>query len=235
MKSYTKTVGVGFATFGLCLGGVAAFGAGSASAAGTTTTTIATTTTTIAGTTTTTKPPAIPAVGGLTKYMALYVDTVQGGGGTPAALAGCSQSSVFQVGQVIVFRMYGEDLKTGKTLLVDNVKSVNVTVAGPTAGLTTTYPMTYSVNDGYWTYGLNTKLFSPGYLNFKVVATTMSVRGVKARKASPGHKAVRAVKAIPSYTGTFTQTGLASESQLQVIADYSVQPVLAAVTTPAVG
>jgi hypothetical protein len=230
MKNYTKTVGVSIATLGLCLGGFVALGAGSVSAATTTTTT-----TTIAGTTTTTKPPAIPAVGGLTKDMALYVDTVQGGGGTPAALAGCSQSSVFQVGQVIVFRMYGEDLMSGKTLLVDNVKSVNVTVAGPTAGLTTTYPMTYSVSDGYWTYGLNTKLFAPGYLNFKVVATTMSVRGVKARKASPGHKAVRAVKAIPSYTGTFTQTGLASESQLQVIADYSVQPVLAAVTPTTVG
>jgi hypothetical protein len=229
MKDFTKKLGVGVVTLGLGAGSMAVFGAGLASA-DTTTTTLATTTTTLA-TTTTTKPPAIPAVGGLSKAFALYVDTVEGGGGTPAALAGCAQTSVFQQGQVIVFRMYGEDLMSHKTLLVDNVKSVNVTVDGPAAGATTVYPMAYSSADGYWTYGLNSKAFAPGYLNFKVVVTTMAVKAVKAHKATATHKAVRAVKAVPTYTGTFTQTGLAGESQLQVIADYSVQPVNATTST----
>lgn len=181
-----------------------ALSAGSAAASGTTTTS-----------TTVTAPPI---QGTTPRLITMYVDTVQGAGGSPAPAAGCAMTNLFEQGQVVVFRMWGTDGATLAPLTDKNVKSANVII--PIAGGgTVTEPLAYAAHGtvAYWTYGWATTTSTPlGVVNFKVKVTTKRVPAV--RKKVKGHwKVIK--KAIPSYTGIFTQAGFPSVSQLTITPD----------------
>jgi hypothetical protein len=241
MKDFMKKVGVGSAALGLGVGGFAALGVSGASAqtgfdnqdtitlvstlvpAPTTTTTLApTTTTTLAPTTTTTTATATPASAGISNDFTINIDTATISGETDAVNAACSPTNTFSVGQTVLWRMYGKDLKTGKVLLPGsasgtaptattngNVNTVTVSLPGTTTGSVATVAMAYSTRDGYWTGVLSTAAYSPGNYNYTVTVTTYPVAGVKghkAVKATKSHKAikaVKAVKAIPVMTYTY--------------------------------
>src|ERR1017187_2640823 len=233
MKEFMKKVGVGTAALGLSVGGLSAFGVGGASAqsgfvnqdtltlvasltpatttttVATTTTTVATTTTTVAPTTTTTTPPALA---GISSDFTINIDTATTSSETDAVNAACSPTNSFSVGQTVLWRMDGKDLKTGKILLPGsapgtaataatpgNVNSVVVSLPGTTTGSVAKVPMAYSTRDGYWTGVLTMTAYSPGNYNYTVTVTTFPVAGVKghkAVKATKTHKAIKAVKTI---------------------------------------
>jgi hypothetical protein len=217
MKDFTKKLGVGFVALGLGAGSVALFGAGLASADTTTTTT------TLAPTTTTTKPPAVPVVTGISKDFVIHADTATITGETPAVDAACSPTNTFQIGQTILFRMYGENLASGKTLLAANTKSVTVSIPGITTGSTATVALAYSVNDGYWTGILKTAGYTPGSYNYTMTVVSNPIAGVKGRKAvkaSATHKAVKAVKAvkaIPAMTYAYGVGSMANQVTVSLV------------------
>jgi hypothetical protein len=244
MKDFMKKVGVGSVALGLGVAGFAALGVSAASAqsgfdnqdtitlvasltpatttttiAPVTTTTLASTTTTTVASTTTTTPPASA---GISKDFTVNIDTATVSGETDAVNAACSPTNTFSVGQTVLWRMYGVDLQTGKTLLPGaapgvaasattpgNVNTVVVSLPGTTTGSVAAVPMAYSTRDGYWTAVLATTKYSPGNYNYTVTVTTYPVKGVTghaAKKATKTHKAIKAVKtikAIPAMTYTY--------------------------------
>jgi hypothetical protein len=223
MKDFTKKVGVGFVALGLGAGSVALFGAGLASAdTSTTTTTLATTTTT--------KPPAIPVTTGISKDFAIHADTATISGETPAVDAACSPTNTFQIGQTILFRMYGENIISGKTLLAANTKSVTVSMPGITTGSVASVVLNYSVNDGYWTGTLKTVGYAPGAYNYTMTVVSNRVAGVKGRKAvkaSATHKAVKAVKAIkpiPSMTYVYGTGAMVNQVTVSLVTTLTAAP-----------
>lgn len=238
MKKFIQKVGVASVALGLGVSGFAALGAGGATVAPTgfvnqdtitlvsslvpvippvTTTTIApTTTTTVAPTTTTTVAPATPASAGISKDFTINIDTATVSGETDAVNAACSATNTFSVGQTVLWRMYGMDVKTGKVLqpgaalgaaksttTPGNVNTVIVSLPGVTTGSVATVPMTYSTRDGYWTGTLVTSKYSAGSYNYTVTVTTYPVAGVKGHKATKGHKAVKAIKPIAAMTYSY--------------------------------
>jgi hypothetical protein len=231
MKDFTKKLGVGFVALGLGAGSVAVFGA-SLAAADTTTTT-----TTLAPTTTTTKPPAIPVTTGITKDFAIHADTATISGETPAVDAACSPTNTFQIGQTILFRMYGENLASGKTLLAANTKSVTVSIPGITTGSTASVVLAYSVNDGYWTGTLKTAGYAPGAYNYTMTVVSNRIAGVKGRKAvkaSATHKAVKAIKAvksIPTMTYVYGTGPMVNQVTVSLVTSLTAAPT----TTTTVG
>jgi hypothetical protein len=135
-----------------------------------------------------------------------YVDTVTGGG-SPKPSAPCAITNLFQAGQVVVFRMWGVNAKAGGATLTDNtVKKAFVTI--PQAGGTSAViQLTYAAHGttAYWTGAWNTTASTPvGVVNFRVTVTTMPVK-----KTKKHHK-------IPAVTGTFSQAGFPSVSQLTI-------------------
>jgi hypothetical protein len=231
MKDFTKKLGVGFVALGLGAGSVAVFGAGLAAADTTTTTT------TLAPTTTTTKPPAIPVTTGITKDFAIHADTATISGETPAVDAACSPTNTFQIGQTILFRMYGENLISGKTLLAANTKSVTVSMPGITTGSTASVVLNYSVNDGYWTGTLKTAGYAPGAYNYTMTVVSNRIAGVKGRKAVKASatrkavKAVRAVKPIPTMTYVYGTGPMVNQVTVSLVTSLTAAPT----TTTTVG
>ncbi len=199
-----KRVVAALAAGALSLSGFALIGASTASADSTTSTTLAN---------------PIQGTGNLPVY--LNVDTVVGGGGTGVLKApiGCALTNEFYVGQTVVFRMSGVNVGSGGTPLTPaNVKSAVVVIPG----VTTPAPMNYG-NHGtvaFWTYGWNTTGYATlGVVNFQIVVTTKAIPAVtKIVKFRRGAKVLRRrvfiKRAVPSATFTYTQTGLATPSQL---------------------
>jgi hypothetical protein len=212
---------------GLGLSGVATLSGGSA-LGDTTTTTLATTTTTVA---------AIPANAGISKDFAINADTATISGETPAVDAACSPTNTFQIGQTVLFRMYGQDLVTALPLLAANTKSVTVSIPGTTAGSTAKVAMAYSTRDGWWTGTLVTTGYAAGNYNYTMTIVTnpvKGVKGVKAEKATKGHKAVKfvkAIKAIPSMTYVYGVGGFDNQSTVTLVTSLTTP----ATTTTTVG
>lgn len=192
MRNFVKTAGIGITAVSI---GLAAFAMTTAGAA----------THNPHATTTTLAPPQ---QGDGTHPLGLYVDTVQGAGGTPAAAAGCSQTNLFQLGQVVVFRMTGtENLTGGLPLTTKNVTRAYVYIPG--VGNKSLAYGTHG-SSSYWTLGWGTTGYPLGVVNFKVVVTTKKLFKNELYKGSPQY---------PAQTGTFTQAGLAPPSVLTIVPD----------------
>jgi len=136
-----------------------------------------------------------------------YVDTVQGAAGSPKPAAGCAITNLFEAGQQVVFRMWGVNAKAGGVTLTDKtVKKAFVTI--PQAGGTSmTVPLAYGAHGttAYWTGAWSTTTTTPvGVVNFTLTVVT---KPVKKTKMHPR---------ISSLTGTFSQAGLPSVSQLTI-------------------
>jgi hypothetical protein len=145
-------------------------------------------------------PAPAPPIQGSKLAVVMYVDTVQGSGGTPKPTVGCSQTNLFKQGQQVVFRMWGIDVKAGGTALTPkNVKSAVVNIPGLSAPI----PLAYG-NHGtvaFWASAWKIDTAYPlGVVNFSVVVKT---------KADKKHH-------LKSYTARFTQTGFAQPSLLTV-------------------
>lgn len=153
-------------------------------------------------TTTTFAPPINGSVP--VHNMAMYVDTVQGAGGSPAPAVGCSMSNEFIVGQVVVFRMWGVEIPSGgPSLVAANVKSATVTIPGVTAPIPFAYGTHGTVS--YWTAAWPTTGYANlGIVHFLVTVVTNPIPATKAHAA------------IPSLTGHFSQNGMPAPSQLTI-------------------
>lgn len=145
-----------------------------------------------------------PPVQGAKKGVVLYVDTVQGAGGSPAPAVGCSQTNLFRQGQVVVFRMWGIDAKHGGVALTSkNVKSAVVTIPGQAP-----IQMVYGAHGkapgpvvSFWSAPWKTSSSTAlGVVNFTITVKT------KANKKTH----------IKSVSGTFSQTGFSPSSQLTI-------------------
>lgn len=175
--------------------------------------------TTTTGTSTTVTQP--PVQGTTPRLVTMYVDTVQGAGGSPKPAAGCAITNLFEQGQVVVFRMWGTDgADGGLPLTQKNVKSavVSIPLAG---GGSTTLPLAYAAHGSYayWTTPWNTtKSTALGVVNFTVTVKTLPIPGIR-KKIAKHWKWI--VKPIPSQTGTFSQLGFPSVSQLTITPDAS--------------
>lgn len=157
MRGFTKRAGIGLVALGISFGGVAVLGGASATGAAS------------KSTSTTTTVPA-PVQGSAPKKFEMFVDTVQGAGGVPAAAAACSMTNVFEQGQVIVFRMYGTDIQTNKPLTSANVEKAWVSIPGE-ANLA----MSYGPRDPYWTVAFKTAGYAIGTVNFTVTMVSKKV------------------------------------------------------------
>jgi hypothetical protein len=170
----------------------------------------------LASTAATTLPPPIQGVKALP--VILSSDTVTGGG-TPTVAVTCAQTNYFKIGQIVVFRMWGNDVVNGGYALTpQNVlapttakpaSGANVIIPNPAnANKPITLPMSYvqepytapaskqiSYWEAHWTVPAG---YTLGVIPFKIVAKTLPT------------------KFLPSFTGTYTQKGFAAASQLQV-------------------
>lgn len=182
--------------------------------------------------TTTTTPTTVtapPVQGTAPRNVTMYVDTIQGSGGSPKPAAGCAITNLFEQGQVVVFRMWGTNGAGGGIPLTDQtVKSAYVTIPG-TNGTSTQLKLAYAAHGtvAYWTTPWFTTTTTPvGVVNFTVTVTTDPIPGVRAKVRVPGTKRsahkfewVWTKKPVPSLTGTFTQQGFPSISQLTITTD----------------
>lgn len=150
---------------------------------------------------TATPAPAPPVQGNKVNTL-LYVDTVTGTTGSPAAV--CAQTNLFKHGQMVVFRVWGVSVKAGgAALTTKNVKSAVVNIPGVdpvklaytahTRGL----PNPISYWEGAWVIPAS---YPIGVVDFSVVVTT---------KADKKHH-------LKSYTARFSQAPLSSASRLTV-------------------
>ena len=117
----------------------------------------------------------------------LYVDTVLGSGATgvlaPRFGVSCAVTSQFIVGQMIVFRVYGNDADLGGAVLdPTNVASASIQVAG----VANPVPLNYGNHSGvaFWTGVLKTGttagLYNTlGVINFKVTVVTKDQTSIK--------------------------------------------------------
>ncbi len=136
----------------------------------------------------------------------LSADTVEGAGGTPAA-APCAMTNLFRQGQIVVFRMWGVNVKLDGAALTDkNVISAVVKIPG----LAKPLPFTYGLHGtapnqvSFWTAVFPTKSYPLGIVNFTIVVKTKAVK-------KTAHQ-----KAVKSLTGTYTQKGFAAPSRLTI-------------------
>lgn len=140
-----------------------------------------------------------PPVQGAKKNIVLSVDTVQGSGGTPKAAVGCSQTNLFRQGQVVVFRMWGINVKAGGVALTDkNVKSATVNIPG-----TDPIPMVYGTHStvSFWTAPWKTSTSTPiGVVNFTITVVTKANKKAK----------------LKSMRATYSQAGFSANSQLTI-------------------
>jgi hypothetical protein len=150
-------------------------------------------------------PPPAPPVQGAKLAVVMYVDTVQGAAGNPAPAVGCAQTNLFRLGQQVVFRMWGVNVKLGGVALIPkNVKSAVVTIPGLSAPI----PLTYGAHGrapspvvSFWSAAWKIDAAYPlGVVDFAVV--------VKTKANNKLH-----VKAI---TARYTQDGFAPTSRLTV-------------------
>jgi hypothetical protein len=205
MKKYTRNIGAAVAVLSLGASGVVALGGGTASAQTTTTTT-------------TTKPPATPASGGISNSFVIDADTATISGETPAVNAACSPTNTFQIGQTVLFRLYGEFMPAKSLLLANNTKSVTATFPGATTGTTVPVTMNYSSNDGWWTGVLLTTGYAAGNYNYSITVVTNPVAAVtkkvnvtirlKHGRTTHRTKTVIVSPAIPSETYVWGTGGL---------------------------
>lgn len=140
-----------------------------------------------------------PPVQGAKKNIVLTADTVQGAGGSPKPAVGCSQTNIFRQGQVVVFRMWGINVKAGGVALTDkNVKSAVVNIPG-----TDPIPMVYGTHGtvSFWSAPWKTSTSTPiGVVNFNITVVT---------KADKKHK-------LKSMKGIYSQVGFATPSLLTI-------------------
>jgi hypothetical protein len=160
-----------------------------------------------AATTTTTTTLAPPVQGAGAHDVFFSVDTVQGAGGTVklAADAACSQTNLFQRGDVVVFRMWGVHATTGGNDLTSaSVEKAYVKIPGLAA-----IPMVYGNHPtkpavAYWTAAWPVgKTYPLGIVNFTVTVVTNPVP-------------VGLTAAVPSETGVFSEAASAPSSQLTI-------------------
>lgn len=202
MKNGIRKVGVGLAVLGFS-GGMVALGGGAASAQTTTTTTTV---------------PATPASAGISPYFVVSADTATISGETPAVTAACSPTNTFQIGQTVLFRLYGLFVPTKSPLLANNTHSVTVNFPGTTTGTTVPITMAYSTRDGYWTAVLPTTGYTAGNYNYTITVVSNPVAAVTKKvhvrvKLADGKYTERTrteivTPAIPSQTYTWGTTGL---------------------------
>ncbi|HXY44111.1 MAG TPA: hypothetical protein VEH29_07975 [Acidimicrobiales bacterium] len=161
-----------------------------------------------AATTTTTLAPPIQGTG--VHHLFFSVDTVQGYQTTVSlpADAACSITSLFQRGEVVVFRMWGVHVTTGGTDLTNvTVKSAFVKIPGMAA-----IPLVYGTHptkpaESYWTAAWTIGSTYPlGVVNFTVTVTTDKVAATKTQKAIPPQTAVYTEKNTPWLASPLTIT-----------------------------
>jgi len=138
------------------------------------------------------------AIQGVLNPVTLYVDTVLGSGATgvlaPRVGGSCAIASQFIVGQMIVFRVYGNDATRGGAPLTPlNVSSATVTVTGVATPITLNYGNHSGV--AFWTAAMKTGdapgLYNTlGVIDFKVTMDTIAVPAVT--------KLVNATKYVPT-------------------------------------
>jgi hypothetical protein len=162
MKNYARKIGVGLSVLSIAATGVVALGGMPASA----------------------QPaplasaPAAPASGGISPNFIISADTATISGETPSVNAACSPTNTFQVGQTVLFRLYGEFVPSKSLLLAANTASVTVSFPGTTTGTTTPIAMAYSAQDGYWTATLATTAYAAGNYNYTITVVTNPVKAV---------------------------------------------------------
>jgi hypothetical protein len=150
-------------------------------------------------------PTPAPPVQGAKLAVVMYVDTVQGSAGNPAPTVGCSQTNMFRLGQQVVFRMWGVNVKrSGVALTPNNVKLAEVIIPGLSAPI----PLAYGAHGkapnpvvSFWAAPWKIDATYPlGVVNFVVVVTTKPDKKLH-------------LKAI---TARYSQVGFAAPSQLTV-------------------
>ena len=147
--------------------------------------------------------PTPPPVQGKQLNLVISADTVTGGG-NPSPAKTCAQTNYFRQGQLAVFRVWGVDVRTGGYALTPkNVASAVVNIPGEKAlklaWVQEPYNQPVSKQVSYWEVPWSiSKTYPLGVVNFTIVFKTIKT------------------KTHPSYTGTYSQKGFSSESQLQV-------------------
>lgn len=152
-----------------------------------------------------TATPTPPPVQGTKVKALLYVDTVQGAAGKPAPAVGCSQTNLFKVGQQVVFRVWGVDVKAGGTALTPkNVKSAEIDIPGMSTPLALTYGAHGKAPNpvvSFWSAAWVIDASYPmGVVDFTVVIHTKADKKLH----------------LKSFMVTFTQSSLALPSRLTV-------------------
>jgi hypothetical protein len=148
-------------------------------------------------------PSKAPPVQGNKLALVISADTVTGGG-TPAPPATCAQTNFFKRGQLVVFRSWGIDVKSGGYALTPkNVKSAVVNIPGQKQTalkwVSEPYNAPPSQQVSYWeAVWVIPKVYPLGVVNFNIVFKT---------KRTPRYR---------SFTGKYSQKGFSPESQLQV-------------------
>ena len=146
---------------------------------------------------------AAPPVQGNKLALVISADTVTGGG-TPAPSATCAQTNFFKRGQLVVFRAWGVDVKSGGYALTPkNVAFAVVNIPGQKQTtlnwVSEPYNAPPSQQISYWeATWLVPKAYPLGVVNFSIVFKT------------------KKTKKYPVFTGRYTQKGFSPESQLQV-------------------
>jgi hypothetical protein len=159
----------------------------------------------LAASLTTSTPP--PVQGAKPLALAISSDTVSGPTGFSDASASCVQANLFKVGQTVVFRMWGTDVKAGGTPLtptnvasaVVNIPNSPKPIAVPLAWVHEPYTQPVSKQVSYWEAHWQVPPGYPlGVINFHITVKTLKT------------------KKLPVLTGTYSQKGFSSTSQLQV-------------------
>lgn len=147
-------------------------------------------------------PTPAPDFLGPKRSVMVSVDTVQGAGGAPAPAVGCSQTNLFRQGQVVVFRMWGINVKLGgATLTPKNVQSIQIMIPGVTAPIAMAYGNHGTI--AFWAAPWRTSSTTTiGLVDFTVVIKTKTVKYQG--------------KSIKSFTAKYTQQGLAQPSRLTI-------------------
>lgn len=162
MRNYVRQIGIGLSVLSLAATGVITLGGIPASAQ----------------TIPKASAPAAPASDGISPDFVISADTATISGETPAVNAACSPTNTFQVGQTVLFRLYGEFVPSKSLLLAANTASVTVSFPGTTTGTTTPIAMAYSAQDGYWTAILATTPYAAGNYNYTITVVTTPVKAV---------------------------------------------------------
>lgn len=146
---------------------------------------------------------AAPIQGDHGRHLSLYVDTVEGSGGSPKPAGACAMTNLFIQGQQVVFRAYGDDMSLGGVPLTPQlVKSAYVVIPGGPR-----LQLSYGAHgtSAFWTAPWMTTGYGLGIVNFRVVFVTKAIPATKQHKR------------IPSQSAEFSQLGLAPSSMLTIV------------------